>query len=115
MSKEEIRRRHILGCDVVMWGTDYPHPEGTWPHTQEHLRGDFGGIPVEDARKLLGETAARCYDFDLNALRPTADRIGRPRGTSARTPRCAPTPRRCARRAGGRTSTGSSRRAEPGP
>ena len=33
-------------------------------------------IPVEDARKLLGETAARCYDFDLNALRPTADRIG---------------------------------------
>ena len=76
MSKEEIRRRHILGCDVVMWGTDYPHPEGTWPHTQERLRGDFGGIPVEDARKLLGETAARCYDFDLDALRPTADRIG---------------------------------------
>ena len=31
---------------------------------------------MEDARKLLGETAARCYDFDLNALRPVADRIG---------------------------------------
>ena len=76
MSKEEIRRRHVLGCDVVMWGTDYPHPEGTWPHTQERLRGDFGGIPVEDARKLLGETAARCYDFDLDALRPIAERIG---------------------------------------
>ena len=59
-----------------MWGTDYPHPEGTWPHTQERLRGDFGGIPVEDARKLLGETAARCYDFDLDALRPVADRVG---------------------------------------
>ena len=72
MSKEEIRRRHVLGCDVVMWGTDYPHPEGTWPHTQERLRGDFGGIPVEDARKLLGETAARCYGFDLE--RPAADR-----------------------------------------
>ena len=76
MSREEIRRRHVLGCDVVMWGTDYPHPEGTWPHTQERLRGDFGGIPVEDARKLLGETAARCYDFDLDALQPEADRIG---------------------------------------
>ena len=76
MSREEIRRRHMLGCDVVMWGTDYPHPEGTWPHTQERLRSDFGGIPVEDARKLLGETAARCYDFDLDALRPVADRIG---------------------------------------
>ncbi len=76
MSREEIRRRHILGCDVVMWGTDYPHPEGTWPHTQDRLRGDFGGIPVEDARKLLGETAARCYSFDLESLRPVADRIG---------------------------------------
>ncbi len=76
MSKEEIRRRHVLGCDVVMWGTDYPHPEGTWPHTQERLRGDFGAVPVEDARKLLGETAARCYGFDLGALRPIADRIG---------------------------------------
>jgi predicted TIM-barrel fold metal-dependent hydrolase len=76
MSKEEIRRRHVLGMDTVMWGTDYPHPEGTWPHTQERLRGDFGGIPVEDARKLLGETAARCYGFDLGALRPIAERIG---------------------------------------
>jgi len=26
MSKEEIRRRHTIGCDVAMWGTDYPHP-----------------------------------------------------------------------------------------
>ncbi len=76
MSREEIRRRHVLGCDVVMWGTDYPHPEGTWPHTQERLRSDFGGIPVEDARLLLGETAARCYGFDLDALRPIAERIG---------------------------------------
>ncbi len=59
-----------------MWGTDYPHPEGTWPHTQERLRGDFGDIPVEDARKLLGETAARCYGFDLEALRPIAEKIG---------------------------------------
>jgi hypothetical protein len=40
------------------------------------LRADFGGIPVEDARKLLGETAARCYGFDLDALRPIAERIG---------------------------------------
>jgi hypothetical protein len=31
---------------------------------------------VEDARKLLGETAAHCYGFDLEALRPLAERIG---------------------------------------
>lgn len=76
MSKEEIRRRHVIGCDVVMWGTDYPHPEGTWPNTIARLRADFGDVPAEDARKMLGETAARCYGFDLDALRPIADRIG---------------------------------------
>jgi Amidohydrolase len=76
MSKEEIRRRHIIGCDVIMWGTDYPHPEGTWPNTMARLRGDFADVPVDDTRKLLGETAAHCYGFDVAALRPVAARIG---------------------------------------
>jgi predicted TIM-barrel fold metal-dependent hydrolase len=76
MSKEEIRRRHVLGCNVVMWGTDYPHPEGTWPHTVERLRADFADVPVEDTRKLLGETAARCYGFNVGALEPVAERVG---------------------------------------
>jgi predicted TIM-barrel fold metal-dependent hydrolase len=76
MSAEEVRRRHVIGCDVMMWGTDYPHPEGTWPHTVERLRQTFSGIPVEDTRKLIGETAAHVYGFDLTVLRPLADRIG---------------------------------------
>ena len=76
MSKEEIRRRYAIGTDVVMWGTDYPHPEGTWPHTQERLRTDFAGVPVDDAADMLGLTAARVYGFDLEALAPIAARIG---------------------------------------
>ena len=76
MSKEEIRRRYQIGCDAVMWGTDYPHPEGTWPDTVARLRSDFSEVPVSDARKMLGETAAACYGFDLDALRPIADKIG---------------------------------------
>ncbi len=76
MSPEEIRRRHVLGCDVVMWGTDYPHPEGTWPNTAAKLRADFVDVPVDETRKLLGETAAHCYGFDLDALAPVAERVG---------------------------------------
>jgi predicted TIM-barrel fold metal-dependent hydrolase len=76
MSKEEIRRRHVIGCDVAMWGTDYPHPEGTWPNTVARLKSDFHDVPVEDARQLLGETAARVYGFDVVKLRPIAERIG---------------------------------------
>jgi predicted TIM-barrel fold metal-dependent hydrolase len=76
MSKEELRRRYVIGCDVMMWGTDYPHPEGTWPHTIDRLRADFGALPVDDTAQLLGETAATCYGFDVDALRPIAERIG---------------------------------------
>ena len=76
MSREELRRRYVIGCDVMMWGTDYPHPEGTWPHTVERLRTDFGSLPVDDTADLLGLTAAACYEFDLAALRPLADRVG---------------------------------------
>ncbi|HZP31441.1 MAG TPA: amidohydrolase family protein [Acidimicrobiia bacterium] len=76
MSAEEIRRRHVIGCDVAMWGTDYPHPEGTWPHTAERLRRDFASVPVDDCEQLFGATAARVYGFDVATLRGIADRIG---------------------------------------
>ncbi len=76
MSKEEIRRRHLIGIDTVMWGTDYPHPEGTWPNTVERLKKDFCDVPVNDARKMLGETAGRAYGFDMDALAPIAAKVG---------------------------------------
>ena len=76
MSKEEIRRRYVIGSDVLMWGTDYPHPEGTWPHTADRLRRDFAAVPVDDTADILGLTAARVYGFDLEALATRAQRIG---------------------------------------
>ena len=111
MSKEEIRRRHVLGCDVVMWGTDYPHPEGTWPHTQERLRGDFAAIPVEHARSCWvrprpAATASTWVPCDRS---PTASAPRR--RTWARTPADGRTPRRCgaARSVEGRVPGASAR------
>ncbi len=76
MSREEIRRRHVNGIDALMWGTDYPHPEGSWPHTVERLENDFRDVSIEDARKLLGINAVECYGLDLDALTDIAARIG---------------------------------------
>jgi predicted TIM-barrel fold metal-dependent hydrolase len=80
MSPEEIRRRHANGVDALMWGTDYPHPEGSWPHTRERLETDFQQVSVEDTRLLLGLNAVRCYDLDLPALTRIAEQVG-PRPT----------------------------------
>lgn len=81
MSREEIRRRHVNGVDALMWGTDYPHPEGSWPNTVERLETDFRDVSVEDTRLLLGLNAAACYGLDVAGLEKVAARVGpRPSG-----------------------------------
>ncbi len=63
-----------VGIDNIMWGSDYPHIEGSHPHTREHLRLTFAMLPVAETEKLLTTNAARIYNFDLDALEPLARR-----------------------------------------
>jgi predicted TIM-barrel fold metal-dependent hydrolase len=72
----ECDLRHLIGVDRIMWGTDYPHSEGTTPHTREALRETFSSVPVEECRSMFGLTAAQVYGFDLEALAPLAARLG---------------------------------------
>ncbi len=62
-----------VGVDRIMWGSDYPHIEGSYPHTHEHLRLTFADIAPQDATKMLTTNAANVYNFDLDALRPLAE------------------------------------------
>jgi predicted TIM-barrel fold metal-dependent hydrolase len=44
-----------MGYDKVMWGSDYPHLEGTFGHTQETLRGLFKDAdPAVQERVTVG-------------------------------------------------------------
>lgn len=72
----EVRLHPVVGTGNLMWGSDYPHPEGTWPSTRLALRNAFAGVPESVVRKVLGENALRVYDLDESALRLVADRIG---------------------------------------
>ena len=81
----EVARSGIVGLDKFMWGSDYPHDEGTYPYTREALRQVFSDWPEEDLRKILGENAAELYDFDLDALAPRAAQLG-PRVSEVATP-----------------------------
>ena len=49
-----------------MWGSDYPHDEGTFPHSQEVIERTFANISEEDKIKIVGENAARLYSINLN-------------------------------------------------
>ncbi|MDV7241626.1 MULTISPECIES: amidohydrolase family protein [Rhodococcus] len=72
----EAAQRYEVGVDNLMWGTDYPHQEGTWPNTALAVRNTFHSIPEDETRKILGETAVRVFNFDADKLRKISDRIG---------------------------------------
>jgi predicted TIM-barrel fold metal-dependent hydrolase len=74
--RRELARRYEIGVDNMMWGNDFPHPEGTWPYTRKILREGFWDIPVDETERILGLNAAEFYDFDVAKLQPIADAIG---------------------------------------
>lgn len=65
-----------LGADHILWGSDYPHEEGTTPHSKLAIRWALHDQPVESVRQILAGNAGRLYRFDLDALVPVAERIG---------------------------------------
>ena len=68
--------RYEIGLDKFMWGSDYPHDEGTAPFTREHLRALFSDTDPAELRRLLAGNVADLYGFDLDALAPMAAQFG---------------------------------------
>ena len=76
MRPDEVPLRYTVGLDKLMWGSDYPHDEGTFPYSREALRNSFAGLPPEELRAILAGNAARVYGFDLAALDGLAASVG---------------------------------------
>ena len=83
MDEGEWEARHELGVERLIWGSDYPHIEGSWPHTVERLGKAFKDVPRDDVARMVGLNAAEVYGFDLDKLTtlaaeygPAVDRIG---------------------------------------
>jgi hypothetical protein len=72
---------------TMMWGSDYPHSEGSWtrpetdleqPQVHRALHTTFEGLPPHVVRLMAGENAARCYGLDVAHLRKVAEQVGAP-------------------------------------
>ena len=50
-----------LGDDRIMWGSDFPHPDGIWPDSQEYIQKELGHLPAEKRRKVVCENAGKLY------------------------------------------------------
>ncbi len=54
----------FTGADCLLWGSDYPHDEGSFPHSQEVIRRTFAGLSAKDTQKIIHGNAARLYRLD---------------------------------------------------
>ncbi|MBM3217635.1 MAG: amidohydrolase [Candidatus Rokubacteria bacterium] len=50
-----------LGADTIMWGSDFPHPDGIWPDSQEYVQKELGHLPAATRRKVVCENAGKLY------------------------------------------------------
>ncbi len=56
-----ILTRELVGVDRLMWGSDYPHTEGTFPYSQEQIMRDFMGVPEAEVYQMVTGNAAQLY------------------------------------------------------
>jgi predicted TIM-barrel fold metal-dependent hydrolase len=52
-----------LGEDNIMWGSDFPHPDGVWPDSQEFIANELAGVPDARRRKIICDNARHLYRF----------------------------------------------------
>ena len=70
-----MRGREGWGVDNMMWGSDYPHSESTFPQSRKILAEILAGVPDDEQAKIAGGNTARVYNFDVSRLTvPAASR-----------------------------------------
>ena len=56
------------GAAPLLWGNDFPHAEGTYPHSRKIVRELMHGLESRDAARIVGGTAAQLFAFAPEVL-----------------------------------------------
>jgi predicted TIM-barrel fold metal-dependent hydrolase len=56
-----IRLLDLIGIENLMWATDYPHPDSTWPRSRAVLEDHFKGMPADDVELIASGNVTRIY------------------------------------------------------
>jgi predicted TIM-barrel fold metal-dependent hydrolase len=61
------RAEELQIVDNLMWSNDYPHHEGSWPHSAESIERQMGCLSEQSRAKVLGLNAARVFKLTIPA------------------------------------------------
>jgi predicted TIM-barrel fold metal-dependent hydrolase len=73
-AEAEIGLEHEFASNM-MWGADYPHPEGSFPNSLLSLRKTMAGLPADVVTSYLSGTASKAYELNIDALNKIAQSI----------------------------------------
>jgi len=64
--RSAVENRNVLGHQTLMFATDYPHLEGSFPYTREVITENFRDIDISQSEKadILGLTAAKLFKIE---------------------------------------------------
>jgi len=54
-----------VGTDLLMWSSDYPHQNSTWPHSREVIARDLGDFSQEDREKMLWKNVVELHKLRI--------------------------------------------------
>lgn len=63
-----MRNIDLSGTASLMWGHDYPHVEGTYPHSREIVDQQAASLAPDEARRVFRENALEVFRFDRSLL-----------------------------------------------
>jgi len=58
-----VHLRHLIGLENIIWSSDYPHSDSTWPHSAKVIDDHFRGVPDAERRMIVCTNAAKTYGF----------------------------------------------------
>jgi predicted TIM-barrel fold metal-dependent hydrolase len=56
-----LRLIDSIGADRVMWASDYPHADSTWPESQQAIADNFKGVDAATRQRVLCDNARALY------------------------------------------------------
>ncbi len=56
-----VATRDFVGTDRLMWASDYPHTDATWPESQQVIEKDFVEVPAAEKQRMICDNAAELY------------------------------------------------------
>ena len=61
--KVGVQLRNVTGAHNIMWSSDYPHSETTWPNSWKMIEEHFVGVPEDEKQRIICGNVVDLYQL----------------------------------------------------